>query len=68
MVLEKQVAFAQAWMGVATEVLRFQQQLFLACFTGKLPSPAQALGSAFAKGVVPIHSKAVSARSLQRGS
>lgn len=67
MVVEKQVAFAQAWMGMAGAALHLQQQWLLGCFTGRLPSVPQALDAAAARGLAPIHRKAVSnARRLAR--
>ena len=64
MVLEKQAAVAQAWVGMFTEGVRLQQQLALSLFTGATPSQhaARANGSApriVSTGLAPLHRKAV---------
>ncbi|WP_326534689.1 hypothetical protein [Pseudorhodoferax sp.] len=67
MVAEKQLAFTQAWMGMAGAALQLQQQWLFGCLTGRLPSVPQALDAAAAKSLAPIHRKAVSnARRLAR--
>ena len=67
MVLEKQIAFAQAWIGMYGGIVRLQQRFLLACFTGRVPSGSAALGAVAAKGLAPIHRKAVgNARRLAR--
>jgi hypothetical protein len=65
MVMEKQAAAAQAWMGMFAEGIRMQQQFALSLFTGATPRQhaartkraASRIGSA---GLAPIHRKAVS--------
>jgi hypothetical protein len=64
MVMEKQAAAAQAWMGVLAETLRFQQQFVLSLLTAATPrqhasrSKTAALRIASA-GLAPVHRKAV---------
>jgi hypothetical protein len=65
MVMEKQAAVAQAWMGMFAEGVRLQQQFTLSLLTGATPrihagrakSAASRIASA---GLAPIHRKAVS--------
>jgi hypothetical protein len=64
MVMEKHAAVAQAWMGMFTEGVRFQQQFALSLLTGATPrhhaagakSAASRIASA---GLAPMHRKAV---------
>jgi hypothetical protein len=60
MVLEKQLAFAQSFLGMAGEMARLNQQLALAWFTGRRPSIANCVNGILAKGLSPVHRKAVS--------
>ncbi len=71
MVQEKQVAFTQSWMGMATEMWRLQQQWWSAWFGGglmaMLPSMARSFDNVAARGLAPVHRKAVgNARRLSR--
>jgi hypothetical protein len=64
MVMEKQAAVAQAWMGMFTEGVRLQQQLALSLFTGATPrlhaARAKSAASRIAStGLAPFHRKAV---------
>lgn len=63
MVVEKQVAFAQAWAAMFTETVRWQQTFALSLTTAT--SPKQHIGNArragtriAAGGLAPIHRKA----------
>jgi hypothetical protein len=60
MVLEKQLAFTQSFLGMAGEMARLNQQLALAWFTGRRPSIANSVNGVLAKGLSPVHRKAVS--------
>lgn len=67
MVVEKQVAFATAWFGMASETLLMQQRMMWACWSGRYPSASEVAQAVAAKGLAPIHRKAVSnARRLAR--
>lgn len=75
MVREKQLAFGQAWMAMAMEAARINQQLlssfFLWPWSSMKPSSARlyrtAAQSILAKGIAPVHKKAVAnARRLAR--
>lgn len=67
MVVEKQLALAQAWSGMTAEALRQQQQLWLACFTGKAPSAAGMADALLAQALKPLERKAsANARRLAR--
>jgi hypothetical protein len=62
--VEKQVAFAKAWMDMLTEGVRMQQQLALSMFTAATPQQRSARVRAAASrvasaGIAPIHRKAV---------
>ncbi|HEX6726706.1 MAG TPA: hypothetical protein VF078_05090, partial [Nitrospira sp.] len=64
MVVEKQVAFAQAWMNMFAEGLRMQQQLALSMFapatSQQRSTRVKAIASRVAAaGIAPIHRKAV---------
>jgi len=64
MVVEKQVAFAKAWMDMLTEGVRMQQHLALSMFTAATPQQRSARARAAASrvasaGIAPIHRKAV---------
>ena len=64
MVLEKQAAFAQAWLGMFAEGVRFQQQFALSLLTAATPrihvARARTATSRIASaGLTPIHRKAV---------
>ena len=64
MVMEKQAAVAQAWMGTFAEGVRLQRQLVLSLFTGATPSQhaarARSAASRIAStGLAPFHRKAV---------
>jgi hypothetical protein len=59
MVVEKQVAFAQSYMGMAQALLRLQLQMGAAMVGGPRPHLSSALGTVMAKGIAPVHSKAV---------
>jgi hypothetical protein len=64
MVMEKQAAVAQAWMGMFAEGVRFQQQLALSLLTGAKPSQHAARAKSAASriastGLAPFHRKAV---------
>ncbi len=60
MVMEKQLAFSQAWMAMAMETWRMQQAWATAWFTGQVPSLTSAANRIAAKGLAPVHRKAVS--------
>lgn len=65
MVLEKQVAFTQAWMAMAVECLRWQQTIAMSMLTGAtahqhLAQARSAAARAAAAGLAPVHRKAVS--------
>lgn len=74
MVAEKQQAFVQSWMAMATQTLRLQQQIWSSLWTvGLTPwsrKPAASLAAArrvqsaavsiAEKGLAPVHRKAVS--------
>jgi hypothetical protein len=74
MVAEKQQAFVQSWMAMATQTLRLQQQLWASMWTvGLTPWPHKPAASLAAarrmqsaavsiaeKGLAPVHRKAVS--------
>ena len=60
MVVEKQLAFAQAWWAMAIEVWQAQQRMALAWFGGPAVSAREAHDAVLAKGLAPIHRKAVS--------
>ncbi len=72
MVVEKQVAFARAWMDMFTEGIRMQQQLALSMFTAATPQQRSAHAKAAiariaGAGIAPIHRKATAnARRLAR--
>lgn len=67
MVVEKQVAFAQAWTGMMTALMWEQQHWLLACMTGQVPNLCQASERVLSKGLAPVHRKAVSnAKRLSR--
>jgi hypothetical protein len=64
MVLEKQAAAAQAWMGMFAEGLRFQQQFALSLLTAATPRQhaartKNASARIFSAGLAPVHRKAV---------
>lgn len=62
MVVEKQIAFSQAWINMATEMVRAQQNLFWSAFTGqagKAASPHATFQTILGKGLEPVHRKAV---------
>lgn len=65
MVLEKQVAFAQAWAAMWTETLRMQLQLGVACMSS-VPTTAQTARMAeaglqriAAQALAPVHRRVV---------
>jgi len=65
MVVEKQVAFAQAWMAMVAEGVRLQQSLALSLLTGATPRQhgarmQAAVTRAIGAGLAPVHRKAVS--------
>ena len=73
MVVEKQTAFAQAWMAMWVETCRLQQQWWLSCVGGTPFAPRQAreLHAGWervaARAVAPVRRKAVAnARRLAR--
>jgi hypothetical protein len=64
MVLEKQAAAAQAWMGMFAEGVRFQQQFALSLLTFATPRQHAARAKSAASriagtGLAPFHRKAV---------
>ena len=64
MVMEKQAAVAQAWMGMFAQGVRLQQQLALSLFTGATPSQQvarakDAVSRMASTGLAPFHRKAV---------
>jgi hypothetical protein len=64
MVMEKQAAVAQAWMGMFAEGLRLLQQFALSLFTGATPSQHSARAESAASriastGLAPFNRKAV---------
>lgn len=67
MVWEKQAAFMQAWLGMAAEALRLQQRWFWGGFGVRMPSLTGAANAVAAKGIAPVHAKALgNARRLAR--
>lgn len=64
MVSEKQVAFAQSWVAMSTELARQYQELALSVWSGgflsKAMAPSHAATRVIAAGIGPIHRKAVS--------
>jgi hypothetical protein len=60
MVLEKQVAFSQSFVGMTMEMARLNQQFLLGWFLGRRPDMIGGLNSVVAKGLSPVHRKAVS--------
>lgn len=72
MVLEKQIAFFEAWAGTCSEILHWQQQFFFRFFTGAALhshfSPTKrALIRITSKAIAPVHRKAVTnAKRLSR--
>jgi hypothetical protein len=64
MIVEKQVAFAKAWMDMFTEGVRMQQHLALSMVTLATPRQRSARAKTAASriasaGIAPIHRKAV---------
>jgi hypothetical protein len=64
MVLEKQLAFAQAWTAMFAESIRWQQSLALSLLAGATPRQhaaraASAATRLAASGLAPVHRKAV---------
>lgn len=62
MVVEKQIAFSQAWINMATEMVRAQQNLFWSTMTGQASqaaSPHATFQTILSKGLDPVHRKAV---------
>jgi hypothetical protein len=64
MVVEKQLAFAQAWIGMFAEGARLQQQLALSLLMGATPRQRAAQVKSAASrmastGIAPVHRKAV---------
>jgi len=64
MVMEKQAAVAQAWMGMFAEGVRLQQRFALSLWTGATPSQHAARTKTAASriastGLAPFHRKAV---------
>jgi|SRR5436190_1030296 hypothetical protein len=64
MIVEKQTAVAQAWMGMFAEAVRLQQQTALSLFTGATPRQHAARTRSAASRVAstalaPFHRKAV---------
>jgi hypothetical protein len=64
MVMEKQAAAAQAWMGMFAEGVRLQQQFAISLWTGATPRQHAARASKAASrmasaGLAPFHRKAV---------
>ncbi|GAP38147.1 polyhydroxyalkanoate granule-associated phasin [Piscinibacter sakaiensis] len=68
MVTEKQLAFSQAWLGMALQMLRLQQAFWTSLWFGRAPASAAAAGQALlASALAPVHRKAVAnARRLNR--
>lgn len=72
MVLEKQLAFTQAWWSIMTEASRLQQQMFMGALTGRpfalqMGLVQRAVDRATSSGLAPIHRKATSnAKRLSR--
>jgi hypothetical protein len=61
MVLEKQVAFTQAWFAASLEMMGAQQRMFLAMLGLRAPSTlADTAHAIVARSIAPIHRKAVS--------
>ena len=74
MVVEKQVAFAQAWAAICFEAWRMQQRWLLAWFDSAPALPWRAAADLAAwerlavRGITPVHRKAgANARRLGRG-
>jgi len=64
MVMEKQAAVAQAWVGMFAEGVRLQQQFALSLLTGATPSEhaarvERAAARIASTGLAPFHRKAV---------
>ena len=72
MVMEKQAALAQAWVGMFAEGVRLQQQFAMSLWTGAKPSQhaaraKSAVSRMAISGLAPFHRKAVAnARRLAR--
>ncbi|NJM32857.1 MAG: hypothetical protein HC848_08415 [Limnobacter sp.] len=61
MVQEKQLAFSQSWFAMCMEIMAMQQRFYLSMLGGRAPALSTLWGaSVFAKGLAPIHRKAVS--------
>ncbi len=60
MVLEKQLAFTQAWVGMCTELMLAQQRTAWGLLTGRPVSLSRLTNDIAAKGLAPVHRKAVS--------
>lgn len=60
MVMEKQVAFMQACMGMANATLQMQQRWFLSALSGRFPSVQGSMDAIAARAIAPYHRKAVS--------
>ena len=60
MVMEKQLAFSQSWVAMTFEMFRLQQVWAVSLMTGQMPSFASAADKIAAKGIAPLHRKAVS--------
>lgn len=60
MIMEKQVAFMQACMGMATATLQMQQRWWLSALGGRRPSLQGSMDAIAARGIAPYHRKAVS--------
>jgi 1-acyl-sn-glycerol-3-phosphate acyltransferase len=63
MVVEKQLAFTQAWLGMFAEGMRLQQQLALSMLTGATPGRhaaqvKRAAARMASTAIAPIHRKA----------
>lgn len=64
MVMEKQMAFSQAWVAMTFEMLRLQQIWAMSLMTGQMPPIASAADKIAAKGLAPLHRKAAGADSV----
>lgn len=64
MVIEKQMAFGQAWLAMLAEMVRWQQSVALAFLAGASPQSHRATARNAAhrmigSGIAPVHRKAV---------
>lgn len=67
MVMEKQIAWMQAWAGMATATLQMQQRWWLSAFSGRTPSLHSYMDAVTSRGIAPFHRKVLgNSRRLSR--